>query len=107
MPRDDHEQLTDERRELDERVTENRRRLGERIADLRAPLEISQEQLAEMAGISRRTVQRIEAGTADPRYGDLLRIAAILGVPVSVLIEGLDDVRPHPSATGEADERGR
>ncbi|MFI6249073.1 helix-turn-helix transcriptional regulator [Streptomyces sp. NPDC051016] len=106
MPRDDHEQLTDERRELDERIDEKRRRLGERIADFRAPLGISQEQLAEMAGISRRSVQRIEAGMADPRFGDQLRIAAILGVPLSVLIQGLDDVRPRPSATGEADEQG-
>jgi transcriptional regulator with XRE-family HTH domain len=107
VPRDDQDPITDERRELAERIANTHRCLGERIADLRAPREISQEQLAEMTGISRRTVQRIESGQVEPRYGDLLRIAAILGVPVSALIRGLDDVRPHPSATGEADERGR
>ncbi|MER7968251.1 hypothetical protein ABZ439_18400 [Streptomyces sp. NPDC005840] len=51
MPRDDHEPLSDERRELDEHVTTSRRCVGERIADLCGALEISRERLAESTGI--------------------------------------------------------
>lgn len=40
----------------------------------------------EMTDIDRRTLQRIEAGESDPRYGDLLRIADALGVPVEELV---------------------
>lgn len=40
----------------------------------------------EMTDIDRRTYQRIEAGTSDPRYGDLLRIAQALGVPLADLV---------------------
>ncbi|MFF4119900.1 helix-turn-helix transcriptional regulator [Streptomyces sp. NPDC001714] len=62
--------------------------MGEYIADLRAPLEISQEQLADKTGISRRTIQRIESGEGDPRYSELIRIAAALREDVDVLISG-------------------
>ncbi|MFJ8153999.1 helix-turn-helix domain-containing protein [Streptomyces sp. NPDC094468] len=88
MPRDDLDPPTPERRELDKRIATGRRTLGERIADLRAPLGIRQDRLAELTGISRRTIQRIESGEGDPRYSELIRIAAALDEDVAVLISG-------------------
>ncbi|MFG2747254.1 helix-turn-helix domain-containing protein [Streptomyces chartreusis] len=67
-------------------VYDRRRALGRRIRDLRIREGHTQEAFAEMTDIDRRTFQRIEAGTSDPRYGDLLRIADALGVPLSELV---------------------
>ncbi|MFC7868005.1 helix-turn-helix domain-containing protein [Streptomyces murinus] len=62
-----------------------RRALGERIGNLRTAAHYSQESFAEAIGISRRTLQRIESGDGDPRYGDLLRIAAALEQDMAAL----------------------
>ncbi|MEU0787770.1 helix-turn-helix transcriptional regulator [Streptomyces sp. NPDC006173] len=45
---------------------------------LRLAADHTQEPFAEATGIDRRTLQRVEVGTSDPRYSDLLRIAAVL-----------------------------
>ncbi|MFE2469685.1 helix-turn-helix domain-containing protein [Streptomyces mirabilis] len=68
-------------------IIERRRDLGERIADLRVAANHTQETFCEVTGLSRRNLQRIEAGDVDPRYGDLLRIAAALDQRVSVLVD--------------------
>lgn len=49
---------------------------------------LTQEKLAEAAGVSRDTVQRIERGTNDPRYSDLARIARALDTPLAELVGG-------------------
>jgi transcriptional regulator with XRE-family HTH domain len=42
--------------------------------------------LAVIAGVDRRTIQRYEAASRDPRFPDLLLLAAALGVPVEDLV---------------------
>lgn len=86
VPRDDLEPTAPDHRDLEARIADARRLLGERIADLRAPLKISQEALADRTGLSRRTVQRIESGEGDARYSNLMRIAAALHEDVAVLV---------------------
>ncbi|MEV1063509.1 helix-turn-helix transcriptional regulator [Streptomyces sp. NPDC050263] len=68
-------------------ITERRRDLGERIGDLRAAAHHTQETLCAATGISRSHLQRIEAGQTDPRYGELLLIAAALDQTISVLVD--------------------
>ena len=58
---------------------------GEKIARLRKGNSLSQEQLAEMLGISRQTVSKWENGTAVPTRENLSRIADSFGVQVSTL----------------------
>ncbi|MGP4010512.1 helix-turn-helix transcriptional regulator [Streptomyces sp. 4N124] len=58
-----------------------------RIRDLRLGADHTQESFAEITGIDRRTLQRIEAGVSDPRFGHLLRIAVALDMRVSVLTD--------------------
>ncbi|MFE0699102.1 helix-turn-helix domain-containing protein [Streptomyces sp. NPDC058872] len=67
-------------------VLAHRHELGRRIRDLRMHRGHTQEHLVEMTNIDRRTFQRIEAGSSDPRYGDLLLIAAALDVPLAELV---------------------
>ncbi|MEU2044725.1 helix-turn-helix domain-containing protein [Streptomyces albidoflavus] len=65
-----------------------RRALGDRIRERRMRQNLTQEKLAEAAGVSRDTVQRIERGTNDPRYSDLARIACALDTPLAKLVGG-------------------
>jgi transcriptional regulator with XRE-family HTH domain len=74
-------------RDIPEWIIERRRELGDRIRALRLEADHTQEALSEMTGIDRRTLQRIEHGESDPRFGHLLRIAAALSTPVSDLVD--------------------
>ncbi|MBD0707407.1 hypothetical protein BU197_02945 [Streptomyces sp. CBMA291] len=67
-------------------VHDRRRALGRRIRDMRDSRGHTQEVLVEMTHIDRRTYQRIEAGQSDPRYGDLLLIAAALETSLADLM---------------------
>lgn len=68
-------------------VLTRRKQLGHRIAALRKAAGLSQDQLAVLAGVDRRTIQRYEAGARDPRFADLLLLADALGVRLADLVE--------------------
>ncbi|GAB2717910.1 helix-turn-helix domain-containing protein [Streptomyces bullii] len=65
--------------------------LGTRIAARRRDLGLSQDQLADLMGVERRTVQRYERAVTDPRYADLLLIARALDVHPADLLPPRDD----------------
>lgn len=69
-------------------VTQRRVALGHRIADLRRQRDLSQEELAHLAGMERRSIQRYENAQRDPQYSDLLLIAHALHVHVTDLLNG-------------------
>lgn len=59
--------------------------LGKRIQQLRKQKGLSQEALAELSGLSVRTIQRIEAGVSKPRVFTLKVLANALEVGVAEL----------------------
>lgn len=65
--------------------------LGQRIARLRLERNLSQAQLAEQAGISKRTLERLEAGAAATQLSLFLRVLRQLD-----LLERLDLLLPEP-----------
>jgi transcriptional regulator with XRE-family HTH domain len=66
------------------------RELGARLARTRLEMNLSQERLAGEAGVSKRTVERLEAG--EPvRSNSLIRVLRGLG-----LLEPLDRLVPEP-----------
>lgn len=67
--------------------------LGQKIKTLRTSKGLSQEELAQQAGISLRTVQRIENDEAEPRGDTLIRLAAVLNVKPEELVEA---EKPEP-----------
>ncbi len=83
---------------------------GEKIARLRKGNSLSQEQLAEMLGISRQTVSKWENGTAVPTRENLSRIADSFGVQVSTLYSA-DVEKSFPAkdsmAMGPESEEGK
>lgn len=64
--------------------------LGARLARTRLERNLSQQRLAAEAGISKRTLERMEAGE-DGKLSNLVRVLRALG-----LAEGLDQLLPEP-----------
>ena len=65
--------------------------LGQRLARRRIESELTQADLAHEAGVSKRTVERIEAG-ASAQMASIIRICRVLG-----LLPGLDQFIPEPA----------
>lgn len=67
-------------------VVARRRAIGDRIRSARLHANLTQEKLAELAGMDRQAINRIEQGHASPRLDNLIRIAEALGVPLADLV---------------------
>ena len=64
------------------------RKLGEHVAELRHRRKRnSQEELADDAGVSKKTVSQLERGVSVPPIEKLANIAAALGVTLSALFD--------------------
>lgn len=66
-------------------LLQQRREIGDRVRDTRKQANLTQEQLAGLAFLERRTIWRIEHGRASTPVDVLLNIARILGVAPSEL----------------------
>ena len=60
--------------------------LGNNIRQLREARRMSQEQIAQIAGIPRPTWSNLESGSSNPTLSILLRVAGALQVPLEELI---------------------
>lgn len=71
------------------RITENPRKLfGKRLLQLRQARGISQERLAELAGIHRNYIGRLERAQQSPSLDLICALAAALNVKPAALLEG-------------------
>lgn len=58
-------------------------KVSENIKRLRMERHMTQQQLAEAIGVHVVTLQSYEAGKYIPKYGTLLKLSSVFGVPVS------------------------
>jgi transcriptional regulator with XRE-family HTH domain len=63
------------------------KRMAQRIQELRQRRGLTQEQLADKAGISRGYLARLETSRHDPSLSTLEKLAKALGVKVGRLLE--------------------
>ncbi|MFF7142209.1 helix-turn-helix domain-containing protein [Streptomyces nodosus] len=68
-------------------VLTRRRAIGDRVRAARQTRRLSQEKLGELAGLDRKTVNRIEQGTHGTSVDHLILIADAIGVPLRDLVE--------------------
>ena len=61
------------------------------LAQARKAQHITQADLAERAGLSRMTVQRLESGSLDPRLSTLQEMARVLGLQLVAVPAPLPD----------------
>jgi transcriptional regulator with XRE-family HTH domain len=62
------------------------RRFGEELKRCRKKAELTQDEVANRAGIHRTEVSLLERGLREPRLGTVLNLAAALEVPVIDLV---------------------
>lgn len=70
------------------------RELGNRLAGARLAANLTQAALAEQAGVSKRTVERLESGEVSTRLSGLLRVCRTLG-----LMTNVDSLVPETTAS--------
>lgn len=66
------------------------KKFGEYVLKLRKARNLSQEQLAELAGLHRNYIGGIERGERNVALVNIVRLAKALGVSPSDLIKGID-----------------
>lgn len=66
------------------------KKFGEYILKLRKAKNLSQEQLAELAGLHRNYIGGIERGERNVALINIVRLAKALGVSPSELLKGID-----------------
>lgn len=66
-------------------VLQRRRRVGYRIRALREDRGLSQEDLGELSGLDRKTINRLERALRSPNVDQLVVISKALDVPTGAL----------------------
>jgi transcriptional regulator with XRE-family HTH domain len=59
-------------------------RIGRTFAERRIALRLTQQTLADLAGVSRSSVQSLERGSASVKFGSVVEIADVLGLHIDV-----------------------
>ena len=60
--------------------------IAEKIRDQRLALDLTQQELADRAGITNRTISNYETGAAKPRGIQLRRLCEVLGITEEYLM---------------------
>jgi transcriptional regulator with XRE-family HTH domain len=78
--------------------------LGHRLSRIRLDKNITQAQLAAQAGVSKRTIERLESGAVAAQLSGFIRVCRVLG-----LLEKFDLLVPEPvpSPLAQLKYRGR
>jgi transcriptional regulator with XRE-family HTH domain len=84
-------------------MSELRVQFGRRLRQLRRQKDLTQEQLADAAGISVDMLSNIERGVNAPSFETLAKLARVLGVTVTgIAVEGLGRGARNTLETGRA-----
>ena len=77
------------------RANDTDRHVGARFRERRIMLGYSQQQMAELVGVTYQQAHKYERGINRISAGRLYEIAQVLGVPVGYFFEGLGENRAH------------
>jgi len=65
-------------------INSEKQTIGDILQSRRKARKIAQEQLADIAGISARTLRDIEKGIANPELETLMKICHVLGMEIKI-----------------------
>jgi transcriptional regulator with XRE-family HTH domain len=75
-------------------------RLGQRIRELRNQKGWSQEEFADVCGVHRTYMGHLERGEKNLSFRSIMRVAAALEVPLSVLFKEIESAEPETGVSG-------
>jgi transcriptional regulator with XRE-family HTH domain len=81
------------------RANDTDRHVGSRIRERRIMLGLSQQQMADLIGVTYQQAHKYERGINRISAGRLFEIAQVLGVPVGFFYEGLENQRSSDLTT--------
>ena len=70
-----------------QQITKAKNHFAETLRKRRLSLEISQEKLAKLAGVDRKTINRIENGHFSPNLDTIVRLMTVLNLNSAKLIK--------------------
>ena len=73
---------------------ETRKRIGQRVRILRTQAGLTQQELADRAGLQRTHIGRIEDGAFGSQVETIQQIAEAIGMTVDITDPGLQDLAP-------------
>lgn len=82
------------RKRMDDLALQGQRKFAMRLRDRRRAAGLSQSRLAEMSGVGKATVARLETAAQSPRLATIRRLAAALDSPIQALLTDMDDDAP-------------
>jgi transcriptional regulator with XRE-family HTH domain len=59
-------------------------RIGRVVAERRVALRLTQQTVADLAGVSRSSVQSLERGSGSVKFGSVVEIVDVLGMHIEV-----------------------
>ena len=65
--------------------------IGEVFRHRRQFLNLLQTDIEELSGVNTKTIQQIESGKGNPSFETLQKIAAVLGMQISVQVKDIDN----------------
>lgn len=85
---------------MPEQLSEAARTLGTRVREQRQRFALSQDDVANLAGMNVSNYGKIERGLSNPTFHTIIRIASVLGVDPGMLLKGIGgDALPDPEST--------
>lgn len=87
--------------QISTRVQDIDRHVGARIRESRIMLGLTQQQLADLIGVTYQQAHKYERGINRVSAGRLYQIARALGVSVGTFFEGLEEPQSKPANTRE------
>jgi putative transcriptional regulator len=63
--------------------------IGNKVKVARLSLELSQQELADLAGIDRKTINRLENSHFSPSVDTLYRVCTVFGIHPTQLLQGV------------------
>ncbi len=87
--------------QISTRVQDIDRHVGARIRESRIMLGLTQQQLADLIGVTYQQAHKYERGINRVSAGRLYQIARALGVSVGTFFEGLEEPQSKPASTRE------
>lgn len=64
--------------------------IAKTVKNRRESLNLRQEDLAEMSGVATKTIHSVEAGTSNPSFKTLLKLADILGLEIVLQVKKIN-----------------